>query len=152
MAHKLIDKYFSKDDLKKISEAITENEKKTSGEIRVSVHEKRPFLMKKKSIRDLAVKEFHSLKMYKTIDKTGILIFLLLGEKSFYILADAGINEKVKQETWDNVRNKMQEAFKKGIFRDGIIAAINEMGDILGAHFPIKPDDTNELSNEVVVK
>ena len=152
MKKKLIDKYFTKEDLTKISDAIKDNEKKTSGEIRVSVSEKRPVLSKKKSLHDLAVKEFVSLKMHKTKDKTGILIYMLLEEKKFYILADSGINEKVDQQIWDEVRDRLQDSFKKGAFCDGVINTITKIGDILGKHFPIKPDDTNELPNEVVVK
>ncbi|NLT50864.1 MAG: TPM domain-containing protein [Ignavibacteria bacterium] len=152
MAHKLVDKYFTKEDLAKISDAISENEKKTSGEIRISISEKRPVFSGKKSLRQLAEKEFFSLKMDKTRDKTGILIYLLLEEKSFYILGDSGINKIIGQNTWDEIRNRMQQAFKSGNFLSGTIDAVNEMGNILAKHFPIHKDDTNELPNEIVVK
>ena len=88
--------------------------------------------------------------MDETRDKTGILLYLLLKERQFYILADSGINEKVKQETWDKIRDEMQNEFREGEFTKGMLLGIEKVGKTLGQHFPIKPDDTNELSNKVV--
>ena len=126
-------------------------EKITAGEIRVAIKDKTPLLKAKSSIRDLASEEFYKLGMAETRDKTGILIYILLSKREFYILADSGINEKVEQSTWDNIRNEMEADFKVGHYLDGILTTINKVGNILGEYFPIKADDTNELSNKVVV-
>jgi len=151
MQNKLLYTYFSDDDFLRISKKIQEMEKITSGEIRVSFKEKKPFLKKGKGIRNLAEEEFAKLGMTATRDKTGILIFILLEERQFYILADSGINEKVEQTVWDSVRNNMQNEFRKGNYLTGILSAIEQVGNILSEHFPIKSDDTNELSNKVVI-
>ena len=89
--------------------------------------------------------------MHQTRDKTGILLFFLLGEKQFYILADKGINEKVDQEVWETISDEIQQNFKNGFFAEGIISGIENVGNILSEHFPIKPDDKNELANKVVL-
>ena len=39
--------------------------------------------------------------------------------------------------------------FKKGAFKDGIIAGVRSAGKELQAHFPWNPEDTNELTNEI---
>lgn len=137
------------DDLLMISNAIREAEKTTSGEIRVSIREKKHFLRRKKTIGELAKEEFFRLGMDKTRDKTGILIYLLLSEKKFHILADTGINEKVEKNTWHKIKDNMQEKFRQGFFSEGIILGIREVGEILTRHFPVKEDDTNELPNTV---
>jgi len=90
--------------------------------------------------------------MHNTRDKTGILLYLLLNERQFYILADQGIHEKVGDETWHKVRDEIQDHFKNGNFSDGLIWGIERVGKILSNHFPIKEDDTNELSNEIVIE
>ncbi|HEX2865671.1 MAG TPA: TPM domain-containing protein [Ignavibacteriales bacterium] len=149
MKQPLIYQLMDDDDLLMISNAITEAEKTTSGEIRVSIREKKPFLKRKKSIHELAEEEFFRLGMDKTRDKTGILIYLLLSEKEFHILADTGINEKVEKNTWHKIKDDMQQKFRNGFFSDGIVLGIREVGEILSSHFPIKPDDTNELPNTV---
>jgi len=151
MATILVYDYLSDDDFLLISDKIKEMEKITSGEIRVSIKEEKGINLKKKSIRNLAEDEFFRLSMNETRDKTGILIYISLRKKEFYILADSGINEKVEQSTWDKIRDKMASEFKIGNFRDGILSAIESVGKILNNHFPIKDDDTNELSNQVVL-
>jgi uncharacterized membrane protein len=134
-----------------ISNKIKEMEKITAGEIRVSVKEHKPFRGKKKSVKELSEEEFFKLNMHATRDKTGILIYILLGERKFHILADSGINEKVSKDTWDKVKDEIQQEFQNGHYTEGILTGIERVGKILSEHFPIKPDDTNELSNKVVL-
>ncbi|MCX6151216.1 MAG: TPM domain-containing protein [Ignavibacteriales bacterium] len=149
MKNNLIYNFFTDDDLLRISDKIKEMEDITSGEIRVSVKEHRKLLQRKKSVHELALAEFIRLKMHETRDKTGILIIILLEERKFHILADEGINEKVPDNTWDDISNEMQTEFQKGLFSEGIILGVEKVGKILQVHFPIKADDTNELSNKV---
>ena len=149
MKEQLIYNFFDDDELLRISNKIKETEWKTAGEICISIKEKRSFLQKKKTLRELAENEFYRLGIVKTRDSTGILFFLVLEERQFYILADKGINEKVSPNTWDQIKDKMQERFLNGAFYKGILFGIEEAGKILSAHFPVKTDDTNELSNRV---
>lgn len=148
MNENLIYHFFTDDDFLRISEAIKENEKTTAGEIRVAIKDDIPFFGKS-DIRKLAEQEFFRLGMNNTRDKTGILIYVNLLLRQFYILADSGINKKVEQQTWDNIRNEIQNEFKLGHYTEGLIYGINEVGRILSSHFPIKPDDVNELTNKV---
>ena len=50
------------------------------------------------------------------------------------------------------IKDSMQEKFVRGEFCKGILFGIDEIGKILSQHFPIRPDDTNEISNRVVVQ
>jgi len=149
MNNELLYKYFDDDDFLMISNKINDSEKITSGEIRVSIKENRKLFELRKTIRQLTEKEFSRLGMQNTRDKTGILLYLLLEEKQFYILADEGINSKVDQSEWDNIRDEIQYYFRQGKFTDGIINCIGKVSKILSQFFPIKADDTNELSNKV---
>lgn len=151
MQNKLLYHYFDDDDFLRISNKIKEMEKITAGEIRVALKEKKSFRNRNKSIRELAEEEFRKLGMHETRDKTGILIYILLSDRKFYILADEGINKKVDQSTWDAVRDEMQAGFKTGHYKEGVVTCVDQVGKILGEHFPVKIDDTNELSNKVVV-
>ena len=149
--NELVYHFFDDDDFLRISNKISEVELSTSGEIRVSIKEDKTFSERNSEIRDLAEKEFYRLNMHQTRDKTGILLFFLLGERKFHILADKGINEKVDSGVWQEVSDKIQENFKNGYFGKGIIEGINDVGKLLSEHFPIKPDDKNELTNRVVL-
>lgn len=149
MKKKLLYEFMDDDELLRITKAVRKVESTTAGEICVSIKEKKSFFDRNKSIKELAEKEFFKLGVNNTKFNTGILIYLILKERQFYILGDKGIDEKVSPDTWDSIKNTMQEFFHQGEFGNGIKYAVEEVGKILSAHFPIKPDDKNELSDAV---
>lgn len=138
----------TEEDLHSIERTIKEAENKTSGELRVKIIKT---LFLREGIYKRAVKEFYRLGMQNTRGNTGVLILLALRQKKFQILADFGIHQKVGQATWDGIAQKMSELFKEGQFCGGICAGIQEAGEILAKYFPVKPDDSDELSDEVSV-
>lgn len=152
MEKRLIYHFINDDELLRISNKIKETEKLTAGEICVTIREHRHLLNRKKSVEELAQAEFLRLGIGKTRDKTGVLIFILLEGRQFYILTDSGINEKVPQSTWDKIKDEMQGMFINGEFCKGILQGIDEIGGILQNHFPVKPDDTNEIPDKVQIE
>ena len=52
---------------------------------------------------------------------------------------------------WQLQCDLMIEQFKQKAYTQGIVDAIDRISDILSRHFPIQPDDVNELSNEVII-
>lgn len=152
MKPKILYSYFTNDELLRISNKIKAVEKTTSGEIAVSIREYRRFSERKKTLRELAEIEFYKLRINKTKEGSGVLIFLLLDERRFYILADDNINKLTGEQVWDEIKDIMQKKFVRGEFCRGILLGIEEIGKILVQHFPIKPDDVNEISNKIVIK
>jgi len=142
---------FKKPDLQAISAAIQEAERKTAGEIRVSIFKKRPRSARRLSLMEFAVAEFHQLKMQQTRDRTGILIVIMLDEHQFQILADTGINAKVEQIIWDKLANEMAQRFRSGEYLSGVVECVRQIGVILAFYFPRRDDDRNELSDEVKI-
>ncbi|MGQ9643201.1 MAG: TPM domain-containing protein [Ignavibacterium sp.] len=151
MSQRIIYNFFSDDELLRISNKIKEAEKNTSAEIVVVIKEKRKLLESKKAIRELAEDEFIRTGIGNTSEKTGVLIFILLSEKQFYILADKKISDKIPQQTFDSIANEMSNQFKSGKFSTGIINCINKLSELLSRDFPIKPNDLDELSNKILV-
>ena len=143
-------KYLPKHDLQRIADTIARIESATSGEIRVCVRQKRFLGEGKLSLHDLMLKEFYRLGMDRTKDRTGVLILLLLDEKKFEIIGDEGIDKKIPEGTWDRIAESMSAHFREGKFAEGILHAIDEVGNDLKKHFPRRSDDRNELSNDVV--
>jgi uncharacterized membrane protein len=148
----LIKKYFSTDDLARITQAVQDVEKGTAGEIRVEIRQRRNGKEKGLSVEQIARHEFAALGMSKTRDRTGVLIFLLLEDRQFCILADEGIHSRVGQDPWTEIAGEMASSFKKSAFADGLIHAVEGIGSILKAYVPARPDDTNELSDDVGVR
>jgi len=144
-------KLLSEDDLKTVADAIAKVEWITSGEVRVSIRQERSRGEQGVSVETLARREFAELGMVNTKDRTGVLLFFLAETRQFYILADAGIDEKVPEGTWQLIADIMSEHFSKQNFCEGIASGVRAIGKVLAQHFPRSPDDTNELSNQVRV-
>jgi putative membrane protein len=102
-------------------------------------------------VREEAVKSFYDKGLYKTRDKTGVLFFISLFEHRVWILADEGIYTKISQERLQEYAGDIARGIKDGNAAEVLIAEIHKVGAILAAHFPIKADDVNELSNKVII-
>ncbi len=152
MKPRILNNYLTDDELLRISNKIKAAEKTTAGEIAVSIRDYKSLLERRTTLRKLAEKEFTRLGINKTREGTGVLIFLLLSERQFYILADDNINKLTGEKTWHEIKDSMQEKFVRGEFCNGILFGIDEIGKILSRHFPIRPDDKNEISDRVVVQ
>ncbi len=133
-------------DQKRIVDAITEAESRTSGEIRVHVQPKAG-----DDIRNVAERTFERLGMTKTNLRNGVLLFIASEENRFVILGDKGIDESVPAGFWDEIAAKLTIRFKAGEFTEGIIAALTAAGEQLRTYFPHEADDVDELPNEVSI-
>ena len=127
-----------------VVDAIVKAEAYTSGEIRVHL-ESHTDLEPMERAKDL----FHLLKMDNTKDANGVLIYVAVNDKKFVICGDKGIDQLVGHDFWDSTRDSIQNHFKEGRYKEGLVAGILEAGRVLQQHFPWKANDTNELSNEV---
>ncbi|MCX6135184.1 MAG: TPM domain-containing protein [Ignavibacteriales bacterium] len=145
----LVKQFLSKQDLADIAGAIAEQEKRTAGELRVAIRQKRSRKEKALSVEQLARLEFVHLGMMKTEERTGVLIFILLEAREFFILADEHINEKVGPSVWQGVAQTMAARFATKEYRQGLLDAVREVTDHLASHFPARSGDKNELPNTV---
>jgi len=139
----------SRADRKRIAEAITAAERTTSGEIVVRVVPSCP--PSKGTPSEQALREFQSLGLEKTRDRTGVLLFIAAEQHAIEVLGDVGIHAKVPDGFWDGVVASLSQAFKADRFADGICDAVSGIGAQLAKHFPPRPDDANELPNRPVV-
>jgi uncharacterized membrane protein len=137
-------KYFTEENKLQISNAIRVAETNTSGEIRVHIEKHC-----KTDVLDRAAYIFDKLEMQKTKLRNGVLFYLAVEDKKFAILGDGGINEKVPENFWEEIKDEAIEKFKEGRFADGLADGIVKAGEQLKAHFPYQDDDVNELSDEI---
>ncbi len=127
-----------------ITAAIKNAELDTSGEIRVHIDRKCA-----EDVLDHAAFLFEKLEMHKTELRNGVLFYLAIEDRKFAILGDAGINQKVPANFWDNIKTKMVSLFKEGKIPQGMAEGISMAGQQLKAHFPHQTNDVNELSDEI---
>lgn len=128
----------------RIVAAIATAEARTSGEIRVYVSDR--------AVHDAfaaARKRFKKLGMEKTKERNGVLIYVAPRHRHFAVVGDNGIDAKCGEGFWTELIAPMTGYFKAGDFTAGLLAAIEKTGALLARHFPRRPDDVNELSNEI---
>ena len=97
-----------------------------------------------------AVRQFRAQGLHKTDQRTGVLIFASESERYAEIIADAGINAKVAQDTWDDAVTALVVAIGDGRPADGFVAAIERCGEVLAQHFPPDALDRNELPDKLI--
>ncbi len=114
---------------------------------------KRPFISAaeiKEEVEEAALTSFYRKGLNNTRDQTGILIFISVFERMTWVLADRGINEKVEPSVWQEIIDMITAGIKGKRQGEAICSAVKRCGEILKKHFPIKPDDTDELDNLII--
>ncbi|TAN41297.1 MAG: hypothetical protein EPN25_05350 [Nitrospirae bacterium] len=105
---------------------------------------------KNEAVARQALRAFHEKGLDRTRENTGVLFFISILEHKVWVLADKGIYSKIQQETLNRYASTVTQGIKEGRACDALCQSITEAGQVLAEHFPIRHDDTNELSNEVI--
>jgi uncharacterized membrane protein len=129
---------------RRVVEAIKQAEKNTSGEIKVHLENHC-----RGKVEDRSLFIFNHLKMNKTKQRNGVLIYLAVRDHIFAILGDEGINKVVEADFWNDIRDLMAAAFKEGRFAEGLEQSIQRCGEKLKTYFPYQTDDVNEIPDEI---
>lgn len=136
--------FFSEAQKAAIKRAVMDAELDTSGEIRVHIENEC-----EGDVLDRAAFVFNKLNMHKTKLRNGVLFYLAVKNRKFAIIGDAGINQKVPENFWDNTKQILLNHFRKEEFAEGLIKGILMAGEQLKAHFPYQKNDVNELSDDI---
>ena len=131
-------------DKDRIKRAIQRAERRTSGEICVSLSP--PFWG---DVWKAAERAFDRLGMTATRNRNAVLFFVVPARHKLVVLGDSGINEKVDADFWPRIVRALAERFRQSDFTGGIVAGIEAVGEELAIHFPRLDSDTNELPDDV---
>ncbi|MEQ1860734.1 MAG: TPM domain-containing protein [Chthoniobacteraceae bacterium] len=137
--------FLSRLDEPRIVAAIVNAERRTSGEIRVWISSR--------EIEDpvaRAQQRFEQIGMSSTRERNGVLLYLAPHSQKFAIIGDSGIHEKCGAAFWEELVAQTAAELRADRFTDAIVNAIHKAGELLARHFPARPDDRNELPNEIV--
>ena len=137
--------FIDKLDDDKVTAAISEAERKSSGEIRVFVSNQKPA-----DALAAAAVQFLKLGIDKTRQRNGVLIFFAPKVQQFAVVGDEGIDAKCGLDFWKQIASEITAHLKAGEFTEAVVDAVNHIGDVLAKHFPRSPDDRDELPNQVV--
>jgi putative membrane protein len=109
-----------------------------------------PGATKTRRVRRRAVMLFKTGGERRTIGRTGILIYLSMGEHRAEIIGDEAITAVTSPETWGEAMAALITDVKAGRPGDGIVAAVERIGDVLAQHFPKSSTDTNEIPDKLI--
>ena len=130
-----------------IVDAIRDQERKTSGEIRVFVESKCKYV----DPVDRAREVFFKLEMDRTEDRNGVLIYIAHQHRQLAIFADEGIYQALGATYWNEEVALMLKEFTAFKFAEGIMHIIRDIGAALHLKFPYDRDtDKNELPDDIV--
>jgi putative membrane protein len=89
-------------------------------------------------------------EVFKTRDRSGILIFVALFERRAIVLGDEGIHRVVAPQEWQSVVDRLIAGIRVGRAAEALVEAVEACGRLLEERgMKIRPDDTDELSNEL---
>ena len=131
----------------KITAAIAAAEAQTSGQIRVFVshrHVDDPL--------QAARERFTKLRMEKTALRNAVLIYFAPEARKYAVVGDDGIHQKCEgDEFWKTlVGGVMRPLLKEERYTEAIVAAVEQVGQELAAHFPrMAGEKVNELPDAV---
>ena len=147
------ERLFAADDFAAITEAVRQAEAATSAEIRVHLERRvhRLPLQRPDALRR-ARKVFAHLGMHLTAERHGVLIYLAIEDRKLAVVGDEGIHRQVGDAYWHTVRDLMIARLSQGRALEAVLAGVAEVGRELARHFPRRPDDRNELSDQVSIR
>jgi putative membrane protein len=107
--------------------------------------------LKRERVRTRAREQFLAKNLHQTRDRTGVLIFVSLGERMAELIADDGIASKLEPRAWDPAMAALTGGLRHGRPAEGFISAIGLCAAVL-ERFPAPAgDNPNELPDAVVV-
>lgn len=109
-----------------------------------------PAATKTRRVRRRAVAIFKTAAERRTVGRTGILIYLSMGEHRAEIVADHAITEVTTPESWGEAMAALLADVRDGRPGDGICAAVQQIGIVLADHFPKSAGNPNEIPDKLI--
>ncbi|MBN1949351.1 MAG: TPM domain-containing protein [Candidatus Cloacimonetes bacterium] len=110
-----------------------------------------PARIRKRKVRERALRYFMEAGVNNTRDRSGILIFISLLERRVELLADSGINSRISPGLWQNFVDDITAGIRKNELVPALEKAVLDCGHLLAEYFPISADDVNELQDGITI-
>ena len=94
---------------------------------------------------------FLANEVFRTRDRTGVLIYVSLFERRVEILADEGVYRAVPPPVWERLANEIAATMKRSRPEQAMLEALRRAGELVAEHGPRRrSDDANELPDAPV--
>ncbi|SDP70312.1 TLP18.3, Psb32 and MOLO-1 founding protein of phosphatase [Rhodoferax sp. OV413] len=137
--------------LERLGQRVSASEQRHTGEIRIYVEAGLPlsYLWRDAAARERAVMLFGKLRVWDTEHNNGVLIYLLLAERSIELVADRGLNQRISAPEWQAMVKHLGTALQASHYEEGLTQALEEVSAALVQYFPLQAGQlrSNELPN-----
>ncbi len=140
-------RHFDEEVLAHVAERIKQSESTHTGELVLAVEAVMPKHEKHPHYRALEV--YGRLRVWDTPLNSGVLLYLALDQRAIEIIADRGITASSAQ--WQQVCARLQARLAKGDYIEGLLAAVDDIEQILQKHAPEGDHTADVLSNAPVL-
>ena len=146
--------------VQRLTRRVRASEQRHTGEIRLCIEASLPnsYLLRSGTVnkitRQRALTMFGKLRVWDTEHNNGVLIYLLMPEHAFEIVADPGLARHVPPEVWQQMAAQMSAQFRQGHYEEGLSQAVSAVGALLIQHFPRAADSRapNELPDAPIIR
>ena len=125
--------------LEQLGQRVSASEQRHSGEIRIYIEAGLPlsYLWRNARARERALMLFGKLRIWDTEHNNGVLVYLLLAERSIELVADRGLNQRVSAAEWQAMVEHLGSALRAGRYEQGLTQALDAVSAVLVQHFPL---------------
>jgi putative membrane protein len=110
-----------------------------------------PRSIMRKRAHQRAMQQFVAQDIYTTTGQTGVLLFVSVAERYAEIVVDCEVHERVPDEEWKGIVDKLTRDIGRGQAGKALVEAIARIGEHLAAHFPPSAAKENLLPNHLVM-
>lgn len=135
--------------LQRLEARVAASERRHSGEIRLCVEAGLPlsYLWRGATARERALAMFGKLRVWDTEANNGVLLYVLLADRSVEIVADRAAARAIDEAQWRAITAELAAAFRKGDYAEGTLRAVDRIGELLAKAFPAGDAPADELPN-----
>jgi putative membrane protein len=101
--------------------------------------------------RRLAEEQFFACGLHQTAGATGVLLLVAVEEHCAELIADAGAEGILADDTWRPAMEALLSSARAGRLTEGVVAAVERIALVLHTKLPARPADTNEVADRPVL-
>jgi uncharacterized membrane protein len=100
--------------------------------------------------RERAIDIFSHFRLWDTPLRNGVLVYVLLADRTVDIVVDRGLHEKIQGAAWEEICRSMEKEFREGRFEEGALDGIRAIGQLLAEHFPLSTGRAETLHGRAI--
>jgi putative membrane protein len=108
-----------------------------------------PRALRRAQVHRAAAEQFLTRHVNRTGNRSGVLIYISLGERSMRIMADDAVNERIARHEWQAIVEAVIMELRAEKLAEGLVIAIDRCAALLAERLPDDGGTRNDLPDRV---